>query len=320
MSIQLPQSEHFTLHRLGEGIYAAISIDGTGSMGNAGILDLGDETLVFDTMMTPQAAEDLRSAAEQMTGHNVSFVVNSHYNADHHAGNMVFAGARVIATERTRELIAARGAAFMQDVREHATEYVREEEERLAKETDPHLREQYATELGTTRALAAAAPRLHLRLPDVVFTDRLTLFGSRRRVDIQTYGGGHTESDAFAYLAEERIIFLGDLLFTRSAPSMWQPSVTAWIEILARVEALDPQIVVPGHGPVSTIEDVRTLSSYLSDLRSIAAEHLRQGAPPEALEQIAVPAHFAEWARPDYFHQMLRAIYDGLIQSANPVE
>jgi hypothetical protein len=55
MNAQLPQSEHFTLHRLGEGIYAAISIDGAGSLANAGIVDLVDETLVFDTVRYPIA-------------------------------------------------------------------------------------------------------------------------------------------------------------------------------------------------------------------------------------------------------------------------
>lgn len=46
------------------GICAAIHKQGGWAISNAGILDLGDRVLVFDTFMTPEAARDLRNAAE----------------------------------------------------------------------------------------------------------------------------------------------------------------------------------------------------------------------------------------------------------------
>lgn len=61
-------SRHFTLEKVTEGIYAAIAKDGGGAVGNAGFIDLGDKTIVFDTFNTQQAAEDLRSMAEALTG------------------------------------------------------------------------------------------------------------------------------------------------------------------------------------------------------------------------------------------------------------
>lgn len=63
---------HFQLEQLAEGVYAAISINGTGSMSNAGIVDLGETTLIFDTFATPQAAQDLRKAAEELIGHPIA--------------------------------------------------------------------------------------------------------------------------------------------------------------------------------------------------------------------------------------------------------
>ena len=50
----LPTSRHFQLRELAGGIYAAMSIEGSGSGSNAGIIDLGDSTIVFDTFQTPR--------------------------------------------------------------------------------------------------------------------------------------------------------------------------------------------------------------------------------------------------------------------------
>ena len=64
----LPRSPHFCLHELATGVYAAIHRPGGGAICNAGIVDLGDRTLVFDTFLAPQPAQDLRLAAEMLTG------------------------------------------------------------------------------------------------------------------------------------------------------------------------------------------------------------------------------------------------------------
>ena len=61
---ELSTSRHFRLEQLADGVYAAIHSEGGEAIGNAGIVDLGDRTLVYDTFFTPQAAADLRFAAE----------------------------------------------------------------------------------------------------------------------------------------------------------------------------------------------------------------------------------------------------------------
>jgi glyoxylase-like metal-dependent hydrolase (beta-lactamase superfamily II) len=105
---QLSNSTHFRLEQLAGGVYAAIHIDGGAAIGNAGIVDLGDRTLIFDALFTPQAAEDLRAAAEALTGRAVDAVIDSHYHNDHIWGNQVFSIATdIVATEGTRRLIVA---------------------------------------------------------------------------------------------------------------------------------------------------------------------------------------------------------------------
>jgi cyclase len=70
---RLPTSEHFELERLADGVYAAIATVDGAAYGNAGIVDLGEQTLVFDTFDSPRAADDLRVAAETLTGRPATY-------------------------------------------------------------------------------------------------------------------------------------------------------------------------------------------------------------------------------------------------------
>ena len=98
---------HASARAVGPGAWAAIALPDRGAVGNAGIVDLGGEALVFDTHFAPGAARELRAAAEELVG-PVRWVANSHWHGDHVRGNAVFEGATILATARTRELIATR--------------------------------------------------------------------------------------------------------------------------------------------------------------------------------------------------------------------
>lgn len=102
----LPASPHFRLEELAQGVYAAIHTPGGDAIGNAGIIDLGDRTVIFDTCQSPLAAADLQRAAVTLCGRPVDYVVNSHWHSDHVLGNAVLADATIIATPTTRLLMA----------------------------------------------------------------------------------------------------------------------------------------------------------------------------------------------------------------------
>lgn len=81
------ESLFFTVDAIADGVFAAIAKPGTGAMANAGIIDLGDQTLIFDTMYTPSAGKALSEAAVQIFQRPVSIVINSHFHMDHVGGN-----------------------------------------------------------------------------------------------------------------------------------------------------------------------------------------------------------------------------------------
>jgi cyclase len=97
-------------------------------------------------------------------------------------------------------------------------------------------------------------------LPTDVFEERL----EREGAVIETLGGGHTESDAFLWF--EDTVFTGDLVVIESLPSVGDGDIEHWLEILDAFEARRPRVIVPGHGPIGSVDDIPPLRRQLESL------------------------------------------------------
>ncbi|MBN1997840.1 MBL fold metallo-hydrolase, partial [candidate division KSB1 bacterium] len=104
---ELPESQHYFFKKLADGVYAAIHNDDGGfAICNAGIVDLGDKTIVIDPFISPTAARDLKKHAESLTEKPVSLVLNLDPHNDHTRGNQVFSPeADIIGTANARRYI-----------------------------------------------------------------------------------------------------------------------------------------------------------------------------------------------------------------------
>lgn len=305
------QSAYFRLEMLADGVYAAIANDDHGAICNAGIVDLGGQTLVFDTFQIPNAAQDLRAAAETLLGRPVAYVVNSHWHGDHVHGNPVFVpGATIIATSGTRELMATRAAAEIVEDREGIGPYLADIEQQLAAETEEAKRAALAQRLGVNSEYAEALPSLEIVLPQMTFDERMTLHGTRRAAGLVTYGGGHTGSDGFLYLPEEHIAFLGDLLFVGVHPYLPDGDAEQWMRILERVEMLPIETAVPGHGAVGTLADSALVRRYIGDLLGMAREGISAGKSKEHVMQTSIPELYETWSYAGFFKTNMAFLYD----------
>lgn len=273
----------FRLHRVVEGVHAAIAVPGEGAQGNAAIVDLGDRTLCFDTMLTPAAGEALAAAAERLTGRRATLVVNSHWHADHVLGNQAFAGAEIVATPTTRELMLAHAIA------EKLPPQVEGLAKLAAEETDPATRAALGETLAEGRHLLAALPTLRRRFPTLLFERRLTLQGSHRRAELLSVGGGHTRSDAFLHLPDDGVAVTGDLVMGGAMPLLSDGDAGDWRQILARLRGLGVQHLVPGHGAVGGLEDLAGIDDYLAWITELVA------TDPEAAPRTPLPLRFAGW-------------------------
>jgi len=104
-----PESMNFRIQDLTNGVWAAIATDGGAAICNCGIVDLGGQTIVYDTTLTPHAGRDLRAAAEALCGRPVAWAINSHCHNDHTWGNSAWEGTPSLASARTRQLMATEG-------------------------------------------------------------------------------------------------------------------------------------------------------------------------------------------------------------------
>lgn len=101
-------SKYFEVTKLVDGVYSTLASSDKES--NSGIIDLGDEVLVIDTMNSKDSAADLKKAAETLTGKKVAYVVNTHGHQDHITGNSLFKETtRIITTKRVNEDIKKAG-------------------------------------------------------------------------------------------------------------------------------------------------------------------------------------------------------------------
>ncbi|WP_144550690.1 MBL fold metallo-hydrolase [Bacillus sp. X1(2014)] len=304
-------SKHFRLNEVAEGVFAAISIPGTGSLGNAAIIDLGDSTLVVDTFTTIQAAEDLQAAAIHLTGNSVSYVINTHWHSDHTSGNQVFSpNAQIISTATTREIMATVGQNRLRQQLanpEPIYQAIDAFEEKLQQETDEKLKMEMQWEVASDREYMKILPKLEYTLPTITFDQQMRIYGSERTVQLITYGGGHTLSDAFVYLPEEKMAVMGDLVLSKHHPVMFNANPQEWLTILERVEQLDILKIIPGHGEVCTMKDLHEVKGYINDIMAMVAEAVQC---KRSIDDILVPKAYQDWYFTTYFKENLKKVYE----------
>jgi cyclase len=279
---------HAELVAAGPGVDAVIARPDRGAVGNAAVVDLGEETLVVDTHYSLAAARELREAAEKLTGRPLTWVVNTHWHGDHVLGNAAFADATIVSTARTRELIATRGVERLAAQKESLDHDLPPELERLRAAGDDEgaaLLEELAPGLRTVTH----------RLPDETFEEEWA-FGAAQGV---TFGGGHTESDAFVLAPRAGVLVAGDLVFAGLQPWAGHGDPAAWAAILERLLELEWESCVPGHGPVCGREVVPPLRDYLLALDEAARGN---DAEPEQ------PDRFRDWAGAEMWGRNLTAL------------
>ena len=304
------ESKHFTIQKLADGVYAAIHKNGGYAICNAGIIDLGDATLIFDTFISPEAAEDLKKAAQQITGHAVRYVVDSHFHDDHIQGNQVFEGATIISTERTRELIEANEPKAIESDKKGVAQALQEWENKKPDATDVHAQEEKKMWVGYYEAIQKALPTLKMVLPNVTFSDSMMIHGSQRSVQLLCYGAAHTESDLFLYLPAEHMAFLGDILFVNNQPWLGDGDVTKWMHYLDRIAKMDLKVLVPGHGPIGDTSSIRVLQQYMQMVIHTAQSDIEKGTSPENDTALKVPAPYENWLLSDFFVPNAIFVYD----------
>ncbi|MGO4915866.1 MBL fold metallo-hydrolase [Pseudogemmobacter sp. W21_MBD1_M6] len=114
---------------------------------------------------------------------------------------------------------------------------------------------------------------------DVVFdTDHVLDLGGRQ-IEIHHAGAAHTPGDSFVWLPDQRAVFTGDIVYVGRIPGVMEFSDSAsWLEAFAAIEALAPLHLIPGHGPLTTLERAQAdTRDYLTNLRDRMRTYIENG-------------------------------------------
>ena len=136
-------------------------------------------------------------------------------------------------------------------------------------------------------------------VPQVTFTDRMTLRLGGKTVELIYVGLGHSDNSIVMLFPEERALFAVDIVTVDRVPyqDLKNNYVEQWIEGLKLVESLDFDILVPGHGVVGVPGDVAAHRGYIEDLRGQVLTHMRAGKTVDEIKQLVNLDKYQDWGQ-----------------------
>jgi cyclase len=222
---------------------------------NPSFVTTSDGVVVIDTPQLPTRAVLMREEAE--THGPIRYLINTEHHVDHIFGNYWFKGVQVVEHQGVYD-------NFMVPT----------------PDLDPY---DYALE-----AIPTDDPEAKAILPDrdtyyadpnkgtVVFTGDLTLHVGDHTFRI-LFTPGHTPGQVAVHVPEERVVFTGDTIFHDVQTWLMTSNVDQWLEALERIRQLDVDHLVPGHGPVTTLDYVNTQRAVLLEWKAAVADAVAKG-------------------------------------------
>lgn len=272
---EVPAIFEVGLTRIADGIYAAIRPEsGTRPPveGNV-IMILDDEdVVVVDAAGVPGRSSRVIAALKELTDKPVRYLINTHGHADHTLGNAdwidTWPGLDIVAHPTVVTYLENGGSDFVYERRDHpesSKEVYRERMENSGKDNPPvaaYLRRYYEGDLYEQSRSLHDLDRI--QLPTLTVEDGMRILRGDRVIDVRHIGEGNTPSDLIVHLPKERILIAGDIV-TRPIPYGFTHA-GAWLETLRRLQDIDFDVLIPGHGPVlrgaEADEYVRHLVSF----------------------------------------------------------
>lgn len=216
-----------------DGIVTIVHGQGEVGVANASFIVEGKRAMVIDTMTFPEMAMGIASEIARR-GVHVDAVLNTHHHIDHVGGNTLFADVPVVAHPASVQALQQLGLP--------AARY-----DRLM----PQFRGRF-----DTLALSLPEPRLDQLVPP-------------RGGELRAFPAAHSATDVAVWFPSSRVLIAGDLCFIGVTPLAVNGLISGWIAALDALIALQPTVVVPGHGPIGTGEDLRVLREYFLTIQCI---------------------------------------------------
>ena len=149
-------------------------------------------------------------------------------------------------------------------------------------------------------------------VPSLTFTDRLLIDLGGKHVELIYTGKNHSDNSLVVLLPQHKLLFAVDFIPVETVAyrTMRSDFPDDWIESLKRVEQLDFDLLVPGHGKIGRKEHVRLFRGYLEDLRAAVVDQIKKGATLEETKKAVRLPKYEKWGRyDDWFPENVEGMY-----------
>jgi glyoxylase-like metal-dependent hydrolase (beta-lactamase superfamily II) len=148
-------------------------------------------------------------------------------------------------------------------------------------------------------------------VPQVTFSDRMTLELGDTVLELAYVGKNHSDNSILVRFPRERILFAVDFIPVNSYSfrDFQDAYMPDWIESLRRVEAMDFDVLAPGHGPLGTKANVTMFREYLQDLRAEVVRYAREGKSVDEMKQLIILPKYAAWGPKEWFPMNIEGMY-----------
>ena len=223
--------------------------------GNIGASVGEDGIVIVDDQFAP-LADKIRAALKGVTDKPVRFVINTHYHGDHTGGNAIFQKeAPVIAQDNVRKRLEKGGKA------------------------------------GNGGSVGFEnKPAEKVALPIITFEHDVTVHLNGEDIRALHFPAGHTDGDSVIYFPQSNVVHMGDDFVTYGFPFIDVASGGSIDGMIDGVEKAIAQLpadvkVIPGHGPVSNLDDVRAYVKMLKETREVVEKALKKHKTMDQMKQ-----------------------------------
>ena len=233
--------------------------------GNGGniLVSIGENGVLLVDDQMPEAKNVILRAIRKLGGRSVDYVINTHWHFDHAEGNNVFgpSGAQIIAQENSRYMMLNPQPINLSFI--------------------VYPQQPYPVEA----------------VPEITYKNSMNLHLNGDRIELYHFGHAHTTGDSAVYLRNSNVLHMGDV-FNMTGPPFIDAdnggSIDGIIQFCEEVLKVvnDETIVVPGHGPISTTQDLQTYIDMLIVVRDRIRSQIDEG---KNLEEILASDPTREW-------------------------